>query len=32
MIWFWIVATLPFIGAVFYFLFIRRRTEPIESM
>lgn len=30
MVWFFVVATLPFFGAVFYILLVRRRTEPLE--
>jgi hypothetical protein len=30
-IWFLVVATLPFLGAVFYLAFVRRHTELIES-
>ena len=31
MIWFALVATLPFFGAVVYILFVRRRTQPVET-
>ncbi len=29
-IWFAVVATLPFVGAVIYVLLVRRNTQPIE--
>jgi hypothetical protein len=31
MIWFMAVATLPFLGAVFYIAFARRHTQPVEA-
>ena len=30
-IWFALVATFPFFGAVFYILFARRTTEPLSA-
>lgn len=30
MVWFLVVAGLPFFGAVLYILLVRRRTEPLE--
>lgn len=30
-IWFFVVATLPFLGAVFYITFARRHTQPVET-
>ena len=30
LIWFFVVSTLPFIGAVFYILIGRRRTQPLQ--
>lgn len=30
-LWFMVVATLPFIGAVFYIIVGRRGTQPLES-
>lgn len=32
MIWFMVVATLPFFGALCYFAFMRRRTQPIDPV
>jgi hypothetical protein len=29
-IWFAVVTTLPFLGAMIYILLVRRRTQPIE--
>ncbi len=29
-VWFLVVSTLPFLGAMFYITFARRHTEPIE--
>jgi len=29
-IWLVVVSTLPFFGAMFYILVVRRRTEPLE--
>jgi hypothetical protein len=29
-VWFILVATFPFVGAMFYIIFGRRRTEPME--
>jgi len=29
MIWFFLVATLPFVGGMIYILFVRRHTEPL---
>jgi hypothetical protein len=30
-VWFILVATLPFLGAIAYIIFERRRTEPTEN-
>ncbi|NLI82436.1 MAG: hypothetical protein GX443_12250 [Deltaproteobacteria bacterium] len=30
-VWFFVVATLPCIGAILYILFARRRTQPEET-
>lgn len=30
MMWFFLIATLPFVGGMIYILFIRRHTEPLE--
>jgi hypothetical protein len=30
-IWFMAVATLPFLGAIFYITFARRHTQPMEA-
>lgn len=29
--WFFLVATLPFVGGMIYILFKRRHTEPLEN-
>ena len=29
-LWFFVVATLPFLGAIFYLTFVRRHTHPQE--
>jgi hypothetical protein len=29
-IWFFVVATLPFLGAIFYIIFARRHTQPVD--
>jgi hypothetical protein len=31
MLWFFVVATLPFIGGLIYILFVRRTTQPLEN-
>jgi hypothetical protein len=31
MVWFFVVATLPFFGAIFYILLVRRHTKPLEA-
>lgn len=31
MVWFLVVATLPFIGALIYILLVRRHTTPLET-
>ena len=31
-IWFLVVATLPFVGAMFYIIFARRHTLPSETL
>jgi len=30
MLWFFLVATLPFAGGMVYILFVRRHTKPLE--
>jgi hypothetical protein len=29
-LWFFVVATLPFLGAILYLTFVRRHTHPLE--
>jgi len=31
MLWFFVVATLPFIGGLIYILLVRRTTQPLEN-
>jgi hypothetical protein len=31
MLWFFVVATLPFIGGLIYILFVRQTTQPLEN-